>query len=221
MRTLPLHPHIHCIYAPYYKKIKGKRKPWKKAVEETMAKFSEKEQKEIVATYDMLERRKYLIRRYVDILDGVVYNSLMKKYEKVILKRFESFDVKKPIDSFKKLWRSEEKFLTHIEKRKRFGHIEDEFDYLDKTLKCLSECEKVNIAIYKKSWNNIYFEAKISDWAVIFNEKGDLMTSYKIEENMPHFLDVHKKADKILKGVENELQQIFNEIYNSFRNNTK
>jgi len=229
----------YCIYTPYYKKVKGKRKSWKTAVKETMSKFSEKKQIEILGSREKLVRfkngedveeifntirPKYPIKKYVDILEGKEYNSLMKKYEEAILKKFENFDVsskEKAIESFEKLWRNKEKFLTHIEKRKGLGHIENEFDYLEKTLRCLSECEKVNIAIYKKSWDNIYFEAEINNWAVIFNEEGDLMTSYKIDENMPHFLDVHKKADNIIKGVKNELQQTFKRIYNSLKNNTK
>ena len=239
MRATPLHPHCYCIYTPYYKKVKGKRKKWKTAVKETMSKFSEKKQIEILGSREKLMRfkngediekifnairPKYPIKKYVDILEGKEYNSLMKKYEEAILKKFENFDVsskEKAIESFEKLWRNKEKFLTHIEKRKGLGHIENEFDYLEKTLRCLSECEKVNIAIYKKSWDNIYFEAEINNWAVIFNEEGDLMTSYKIDENMPHFLDVHKKADNIIKGVKNELQQTFKRIYNSLKNNTK
>jgi hypothetical protein len=58
MRTTPLHPHCHCIYAPYYGKVKGKRKSWKEAVQDTMGKFNERDQREILGTYAMLERFK-------------------------------------------------------------------------------------------------------------------------------------------------------------------
>jgi hypothetical protein len=145
----------------------------------------------------------------------------MEKYEKLILKRFENFDSKNPIESFKKLWRDEEKFISHIYKRKGLGHITDEYDYLEKTLKCLANTKKIDIAIYQKSWNNIYYEAKTESWAVIFNESGELMTSYKIETNMPHFQEVHKNANIFKKGVENGLQRDFEKIYNTFKNNTK
>jgi hypothetical protein len=58
MRTLPLHPHCHCVYSPYYGKVKGRRKSWNKAVKDTMNKFNEAQQKEILGTYDMLNRFK-------------------------------------------------------------------------------------------------------------------------------------------------------------------
>ena len=83
MRTLPLHPHCHCIYAPYYRKVKGKQKDFKKAANETMSKFSDYEKKEILGSWDKLRdfqngadieeifnriRPKYPIRRYIDII---------------------------------------------------------------------------------------------------------------------------------------------------------
>ena len=55
--------------------------------------------------------------QYVDIIDGKGYNKVMKKYEEVISKRFEAFDVsskEKAIESFKKLWRSENAFEIHV-----------------------------------------------------------------------------------------------------------
>jgi hypothetical protein len=58
MRTTPLHPHCHCLYVPYYGKVKGKRKSWKEAVQDTMGKFNERDQREILGTYDMLNRFK-------------------------------------------------------------------------------------------------------------------------------------------------------------------
>ena len=82
MRSLPLHPHCHCVYVPIYKKVKGKRKDWKSAVNETMDKFSDYEKKEILGSYHKLKefergvdieeifnriRPNYPIRKYVDI----------------------------------------------------------------------------------------------------------------------------------------------------------
>ncbi len=82
MRTLPLHPHCYCVYTPYYKKVRGKQKPWDKAVKETMSKFSEKEQREILGSRERLIRfkkgediekifnairPKYPIKKYVDV----------------------------------------------------------------------------------------------------------------------------------------------------------
>jgi hypothetical protein len=229
----------HCVYSPYYGKVKGKRKSWNKAVKDTMSKFNEAEQKEILGTYDMLNRfkggedierifntvrPKYPIKRYVDIFENKDYNSFMEKYENAILEKFKDFDVssrEKAIASFKGLWRNEDKFFNHIKRRKDLGHIKDEYDYLYKTLKCLADTKKVDLAIYKKSWDNIYFKAKANDWAVIFNEKGELMTSYKIEKNMPQFKEAHKNADEYKEGVKNGLQKYFKQIYDTFRNNTR
>ncbi len=58
MRTLPLHPFCHCYYEPHHGDIKGKRKPWKEAVNDTMRGFSDYQQKEILATKAMLDRFK-------------------------------------------------------------------------------------------------------------------------------------------------------------------
>ena len=87
MRTTPLHPHCHCVYEPYYREVKGKKKSFKKAVNETMNKFSKYEQKEILSTYEMLDkfkagediekifnilRPKYPIRKYIEVLDNII-----------------------------------------------------------------------------------------------------------------------------------------------------
>ncbi len=89
MRTLPLHPHCSCVYDPYYREVKGKRKPWDKAVKETMEKFSEYEQRQILGSKDMLARfkkgediekifnilrPKYPIRKYVDVFGKMSKN---------------------------------------------------------------------------------------------------------------------------------------------------
>jgi len=100
MRTLPLHPFCSCVYDPYYREVKGKRKPWKQAVNETMEKFSEYEQKEILATRAMLERfkagediekifntirPKYPIRKYVD-----VFSEMSKKLSDIEKVKYKS-----------------------------------------------------------------------------------------------------------------------------------
>ena len=247
MRTLPLHPYCSCVYDPYYRKVKGKRKSWKDAVSETMSKFSEYEQRQILGSKEMLERfkngediekifntirPKYPIKKYVDIFKNVnielngekLYNVNMEKYEKAILKKFENFDVsskENAIESFKKLWRNEEKLKLHVERRIQKGHVKDEIDYINKTLECLANSSKVTIAIYNnKSWDNLYYEAEFRNWAVIFNENGEIMTSYKVDGSGVNFYDAHKNADKIIKGVKNGLQDYFKKLYDRFRNNT-
>ena len=143
----------------------------------------------------------------------------MKQYEKNIIKKFQNFDEKNLIESFIKLWRSEKAYFIHIQKRLKYNHIKDEFDYLDKTIKCLSECEKIDIAIYQnESWDNIYYQAKLNEWAVIFNENGDLMTSYQIDDTFQSFEEAHKFADKIIKGANNGLQAYFKKLYDRIRN---
>ena len=104
MRTLPLHPHCSCVYDPYYRKVKGKRKPWKQAVKDTMSQFSEYEQRQILGSKDMLARfkkgediekifnilrPKYPIRKYVDV------------FGKMSLKSDISMDIKKMLDEIK------------------------------------------------------------------------------------------------------------------------
>ena len=84
MRSTPLHPHCRCIYAPYYGKVNGKKKSWKEAVHDTMNEFDEREQREILGTYDMLNRfkageniekifntirPKYKIKKYIDLFN--------------------------------------------------------------------------------------------------------------------------------------------------------
>ena len=49
------------------------------------------------------------------------------------------------------------------------------------------------------------FYDKTKDWAVIFNEFGELMTSYKIEPYKKDFETLHREVGgKIEKGVPNE-----------------
>ena len=90
MRTLPLHPHCSCVYDPYYREVKGKRKPWREAVKETMEKFSEYEQRQILGSREKLQefkqgkdieeifnsiRPKYPIKKYVDLFDKMSLKS--------------------------------------------------------------------------------------------------------------------------------------------------
>ena len=104
MRTLPLHPHCSCTYDPYYRKVKGKRKSWNEAVKETMNKFSEYEQRQILGSKDKLQefkqskdieeifnsiRPKYPIKKYVDLFD------------KMSFKKDVAMDIKQMLDEIK------------------------------------------------------------------------------------------------------------------------
>ena len=83
MRVLPLHPHCHCRYTPYYKKIQ--KTNIKNPQKNTMNKFSKFEQKSIVGSRDKLRefqqgakieglfnrvRPKYPITKYSDVFDA-------------------------------------------------------------------------------------------------------------------------------------------------------
>ncbi|WP_456471207.1 hypothetical protein [Caminibacter sp.] len=221
---------------PYYKKVRGKRKKWKTAEKEIMSKFREKKQINILGSREKLMRfkngediekifnairPKYPIRRYVDVFG---YNSakkedkedmdfkikLAKLNDKIINKVNKINDVKK---EFYKLWMNEEKFIEHIETRLILGHITDKNDYIKKTIDCIIEAEEYIYAIHKKSWDNLCYN-KTKDWAVIFNEHGEIMTSYKIEKNRKDFETLHKEiGGKILKGQPNEkVKQAFKRL---------
>ena len=105
MRALPLHPFCRCVYAPYYPK-KGKRVSWREAVEKTMSKFSEKEQREILGSKDKLIRfkngediesifnslrPKYPIMRYVDLFG---YDFKIEYYKKDLVKFIDEIKIK-------------------------------------------------------------------------------------------------------------------------------
>ena len=82
MRTLPLHPHCHCRYEPYYRRVKKKRTA-KDPYRKTLENFSKEEQAKILGSYknyykfrsgedpeDIFNaiRPKYPIRKYKDII---------------------------------------------------------------------------------------------------------------------------------------------------------
>jgi len=92
MRVLPLHPHCHCVYDGYYKKVK--KKTIKYHQKNTLNKFSNYEQQQILGSKDKLQdfrdgadveeifnrvRPKYKIGLYGDVLG---YNSDMKVFSR-------------------------------------------------------------------------------------------------------------------------------------------
>ena len=147
----------------------------------------------------------------------------MKKYENIILNKFQTFDINsknEAITSFKKLWNNENVYNKHIQKRLQMGHIKNEIDYVAKTLKCLAEAKECLIAIYEDEniWNRIrYFDN--DEWLVIFSENGTLLTSHKKEEVEISFEDKHKKfGAKIKKGdISDEFKRFFRKLRNEFR----
>ncbi len=244
MRTLPLHPFCRCKYVPVYltsyqkekfKKIKPKS--FKEAQKETMAKFSKKQRREIVGSFEKLAefeggediekifnrlRPKYPIKKYVDIFEKKLYNEVMRKYERAILNRFENFDVsskEKAVESFKKIWINDKIYKKHIAKRLKDSHIKDDLDYVKKTLNCLANTKECKIAIYEKTdiWNRIrYFDDE--EWIVIFAENGTLLTSHKKEIREQDFEKKHKELGaKIKKGnINDEFREFFKRLRAKF-----
>jgi len=106
MRTLPMHPFCKCVYANYYGEVKkGKRKSFKEAAKETLEKFSEYEQREILGSREKLMRfkagediekifnslrPKYPIRKYVEL-----FGKMSEKIEGT------SLDIKLMLDEIK------------------------------------------------------------------------------------------------------------------------
>jgi hypothetical protein len=136
--------------------------------------------------------------------------------ENKILKRVELIkDIEK---DFYKLWMSEESFESHIEKRKNLGHIANKEDYILKTLDCIIEADEYILAIHKNSWDNLCYNKK-SNWAVIFNENGELMTSYKVEPDKKSFEELHKEVGGvIIKGEVNEkIKRAFKKLRDRYK----
>lgn len=220
--ALPHHPHCHCRYHAHYDKVK--KTSVKNPEKETLEKFSVHDRIAILGSHDKLRRfydgesakdifnssrPKYPIKSYGEVLG---YNSGMKKIEEKIIGKFDS--IKNNInDDFHKLWMSKTSFENHIEKRIKQGHIVDKNDYILKTLSCLSNCDSFVFAEHKNSWDNICYNHSKS-WAVIFNEQGQIMTSYNIEPKSKSFeaSQLSIKA-KIKKGVPNErFKQYFKQL---------
>jgi len=144
---------------------------------------------------------------------SVGYNGGMENIEDKIISKFESIE-RELYNNFEKLWLDEHKYKAHISKRLALGHIIDEKDYIDKTLNCLANAKSYIFAEHKNSWDNICYNNDKS-WAVIFNEHGNIMTSYKVEADRKSFEDMQKSIEaRITKGVPNEK---FRKYFNSIR----
>ena len=235
MRTLPMHPFCRCKYVPVYltsyrrkEFAKVRPKSFKEAQKETMAKFSKKQQREIVGSYEKLAefvqgkdieelfnrlRPKYPIRKYTDV---VGYNSKMKHIEQKILSRvayFEANTKEEAVACFAELWHSRIAFEKHVRKRLDEGVISDEYDYLQKTIECLAEADEYILAAYEKSWDRLRY-ASNGDWFVIFNEDGIILTSHKKDETKMPFEQKHAQLGaKLQKGkVDEKFREVFKSI---------
>lgn len=136
---------------------------------------------------------------------------MKNKIENKIIKKLSAIkDIKK---DFYKLWLSKESFQRHIKKRLALSHIRDEYDYIAKTIDCVINANESILAVHKESWSNLCYNKK-GDWVVIFNEKGEIMTSYKIEPDSKSFEELHEEIGaKIEKGKINEkVRRAFKEL---------
>ncbi len=88
---------------------------------------------------------------------------------------------------FGSLWAVKNSFEKHTERRVNLKHIENKKDDIDKTLECLSNCDNYIFAQHNKSWDSVCYNSS-NDWAVIFNENGKMMTSYKVKATKEGFL---------------------------------
>jgi len=139
----------------------------------------------------------------------------MKKIEDKIVANFKA--VKDNLyGKFGELWAESDSFERHIQRRINLGHIENKQDYILKTLLCLETSEEYIFAEHSNSWDNICYN-KTKDWAVIFNEYGKIMTSYKIDEK--NYLGFEKRHLKygghITKGKTDEK---FRRYFKNIRN---
>ena len=191
-----------------------------------MQKFSLNEQRQIVGSHAKLQefhngeditklfnriRPDYPLGYYSDVFG---YNSGMDKIEDKIFKSFSA--IKGNVsNNFSDVWQSEKHFTAHIEKRIKLNHISNKDDYIKKTLECLANSNEFIFAEHSNSWDNICYNSA-KDWAVIFNEHGKVMTSYKIESDSTDFMQKQKSINaKIKKGITDEK---FRKFFNSIRN---
>ena len=83
-----------------------------------------------------------------------------------------------------------------------------------KTIESLASTDSFIFAQHDKSWDNICYNHK-KDWAVVFNENGQIMTSYKITNESEGFLAKQKRFKaKIKEGVPNDR---FKKFFRSLR----
>jgi hypothetical protein len=110
------------------------------------------------------------------------------------------------------LWTSNKSFESHVTKRIALGHINNADDYLNKISHSL--LNSTRYAIATGGTINLV-ELKSKEWSVIFNERGEIKTAYKIEADMPSFTDNHKRLgykvyeNDISDGIRKELNGLF------------
>ena len=141
----------------------------------------------------------------------------MEKIENKIIDNFNKIE-QNIYGEFASLWQSEAHFEKHIEKRISLEHITDKNDYIAKTIQCLSTADEYIFAQHEKSWDNICYNGNKS-WAVIFNDNGKIITSYKMEPEVRSFEEIHAEVKaKIRKGAPSEkFREYFRRLQSRYR----
>ena len=148
-----------------------------------------------------------------------------KEIEERFLKRVESLKwntKEEALESFKNLWVNERNYKEHISTRLKYGQIIDEFDYLLKTFKALTNATKILIMKPKSEsvWTRVYYVENLS-WCVILSEEG-IITSFKVEKEwFKDRLKVYRDelGYEVYSGYQNEnLKRVFKRIYDVCRN---
>jgi hypothetical protein len=194
MRTLPLHPHCRCVYSPYYGKVKGRRKDWNKAVRDTMSKYNEAQQREILGTYDMLNR----FKGGEDIES--IFNTVRPKYP-----------IRKYVDVFGKMSKSFKEDFLNLNK---VGYFDEEFEKL--SLKKI--CKKVDIDIkdIEEIAKKTNFEV---EGAVYYRSDGKrvFVSGEKNKIEIPFARNINKLIHSHPKGtsfsVEDVISMLDNKIF--------
>jgi hypothetical protein len=205
MRTLPMHPFCKCVYANYYGEVKkGKRKSFKEAAKETIEKFSEYEQREILGSREKLMRfkagediekifnslrPKYPIRKYIDVFG---YDFKIEHYKKDLVKFIDEIKTKNIKRNEVIIGEFERKVIEFLQNKgiennqeiflsvRRYFHILRDFKKAKN--KAIPENIIKNFPIYLANPLRIYFDnhKKHKNLIFIFEHKKKL---YKIIVN--------------------------------------
>ncbi|NWF67343.1 MAG: hypothetical protein HXX81_07755 [Campylobacterales bacterium] len=141
------------------------------------------------------------------VVGDLGYNAGMENIESKIIDNFKKVDFNSKdtlLNTFSKVWQNDKSWRIHIQKRLNENAIKDEFDYIQKTVDCLANSKEYILAKYKNSWDSVCYNDDRS-WAVVFNEFGTVMTSYKISDELESFENKYKRYEaKINKGKTDE-----------------
>ena len=96
-----------------------------------------------------------------------------------------------------KLYFDENKFKTHVKKRKKQGLIDNELEYIEKIKEIVLNYNKVFIT--RDTNKEKFILIKLDNWLLIFDENYRISTCYKLTkfDTIEDMLDEYKKFKKI------------------------